>query len=63
MPRVPRHKSESGIYHIMLRGINQQTIFEDDEDYSKFLSTLEKYKAVSVYKIFAYCLMSNHIHS
>lgn len=62
MPRVPRHKSESGIYHIMLRGINQQTIFEDDEDYSKFLSTLEKYKAVSGYKVFAYCLMSNHIH-
>ncbi len=62
MPRVSRQKSENGIYHIMLRGINQQTIFEDDEDYSKFLSTLEKYKAVSGYKVFAYCLMSNHIH-
>ncbi len=62
MPRTPRKKSESGIYHIMLRGINQQTIFEDDEDYMKFLSTLENYKAVSGYKVFAYCLMSNHIH-
>lgn len=62
MPRLPRQKSNSGIYHIMLRGINQQVIFEDDEDYFKFVETLEKYKAVSGYKVFAYCLMSNHIH-
>jgi len=62
MPRIPRQKSESGIYHIMLRGINQQVIFEDEEDYYKFVETLENYKAVSGYKIFAYCLMSNHIH-
>ena len=62
MPRLPRQKSDSGIYHIMLRGINQQVIFEDDEDYFKFVETLEKYKAVSGYKVFAYCLMSNHIH-
>ena len=62
MPRTPRRKSESGIYHIMLRGINQQVIFEDELDYAKFLETLETYKAVSEYKIYAYCLMSNHIH-
>ena len=62
MPRLPRQKSESGIYHIMLRGINQQTIFEDEEDYLKFIETLKEYKAVSGYKVFAYCLMSNHIH-
>ena len=62
MPRRSRQKSESGIYHIMLRGINQQVIFEDDEDYCKFVETLENYKAVSGYKVFAYCLMSNHIH-
>ena len=62
MPRMPRQKSESGIYHIMLRGINQQVIFENEEDYFKFIETLKDYKAVSEYKIFAYCLMSNHIH-
>ena len=62
MPRVSRVKSESGIYHIMLRGINQQVIFECEEDYEKFIETIKKYKAISGYKIFAYCLMSNHIH-
>lgn len=62
MPRQARRKSESGIYHIMLRGINQQQIFEDVEDYEKFLHILKEYKAISGYKLYAYCLMGNHIH-
>ena len=62
MPRQARKKSSSGIYHVMLRGINKQQIFEDDEDCEKFLWTLKETKAVSEYKLFAYCLMCNHIH-
>lgn len=62
MPRQARVKSETGIYHIMLRGINQQLIFEDEEDHIKFLQIVGDYKAVSGYKILAYCLMGNHIH-
>ena len=62
MPRQARKKSESGIYHIMLRGINQQQIFEDSEDCEKFSQILKDCKAVSEYKLFAYCLMGNHIH-
>ena len=62
MPRKARTKSESGIYHVMLRGINQQVIFEDEEDNQKFLEVLNDCKAVSGYKLFAYCLMGNHIH-
>ena len=33
MPRVSRLKSESGIYHIIIRGINRQTLFFDDGDW------------------------------
>ena len=33
MARQIRKKSGTGIYHVMLRGINRQDIFEDDEDY------------------------------
>lgn len=62
MPRQARRQSASGIYHIMLRGINRQNIFEDKEDRDKFVDTLVRYKTVSGYKLFAYCLMSNHIH-
>lgn len=62
MSRVPRKKSNSGIYHIMLRGINRQTIFEGDQDKIKFLQTLQKYKAISQYELYSYCLMDNHVH-
>lgn len=62
MPRAARKKSNSGIYHIMLRGINRQQIFEDEEDRERFLSTLENYKDLCGYQIYAYCLMGNHIH-
>ena len=46
----------------MLRGINQQQIFEDSEDYEKFLDILKDCKAISEFELFAYCLMGNHIH-
>lgn len=62
MPRESRRKSSSGIYHIMLRGINRQVIFEDDEDRLRLLQTLKKYKAISQYQLYGYCLMDNHIH-
>ena len=37
MARQLRKKSDTGIYHVMLRGINQQNIFEDEDDYRQML--------------------------
>jgi len=62
MPRHARQKSESGIYHIIMRGNNRQTVFLDEEDYNRFLSTLSKFKRICSFKLYAYCLMDNHIH-
>ncbi len=62
MPRQARKQSENGIYHIILRGINRQQIFEEREDCERFLETLERYKAVCGFELYAYCLMGNHIH-
>ncbi|WP_416147586.1 transposase [Salipaludibacillus sp. HK11] len=62
MPRKARRKSKTGIYHMVLRGINKQVIFEEKEDSQQFLRTLIKYKEKSNYTIYAYCLMGNHIH-
>lgn len=62
MPRRAREKSESGIYHIILRGANKQEIFHDEEDSLRFVETLEKYKKVSKVKVHGWCLMGNHVH-
>jgi REP element-mobilizing transposase RayT len=62
MPRSARQESSTGIYHIMLRGINQQIIFNDEEDYQKFLEILKNCKIISEFELYAYCLMNNHIH-
>jgi len=71
MPRQARQASGTGIYHVMMRGINHQNIFEEQEDYYQFLNTLDM-MALSYepdgtpsgrnYILYAYCLMSNHIH-
>ena len=39
MPRQERTKSGTGIYHVMLRGINRQDIFEDAEDYLQMVAS------------------------
>ena len=71
MPRQARKTSGTGIYHVMLRGINRQDIFEDDDDYMKFLQSLHQlvecydergYRVPSLCHFYAYCLMPNHVH-
>lgn len=46
----------------MLRGINGQQIFEDEEDNQIFIEALKDFKAVCEYSVLAYCLMGNHVH-
>ena len=62
MPRTARKPSNTGIYHVMLRGIGKQNIFEDDLDKKKFIQILAESKAKSEFKLYAFCLMNNHVH-
>jgi REP element-mobilizing transposase RayT len=71
MPRATRKKSGTGIYHVMLHGINRQDIFEEREDYVRMLTylqqLLERYdekgkRLPPLCTVYAYCLMSNHVH-
>ena len=71
MARQLRKKSETGVYHVMLRGINRQDIFEDEGDYQQMVSILRglidrcdehKVQLPSLCTFYAYCLMSNHVH-
>jgi REP element-mobilizing transposase RayT len=62
MPRLSRSISSTGVYHVMLRGIDKRLIFHSDFDYLKFLYYLEKTWINGEFDIYAYCLMSNHVH-
>jgi REP element-mobilizing transposase RayT len=46
----------------MIRGIDRQQIFEDEEDYTTFIKILEDVQEKSKFELFAYCLMGNHVH-
>ena len=62
MPRGSREKCNCSIYHISVRGNNKQSIFCDDEDRVEYLKRLKRYKERYMVDIYAYCLMTNHIH-
>jgi putative transposase len=63
MPRQAREKSISGIYHVMLRGVNKQNIFQDNEDKKKLFQVLRFYKVLCDFELIGYCFMDNHIHA
>ena len=63
MPRTARaKKSSDGIYHIITRGNEKREIFCADEDYFRFLDILTRAQNRYGFNIYAYCLMSNHVH-
>ena len=62
MARLAREKSESGFYHVIIRGIGRQILFEDDEDRIRFLKTIQRYKSELSISLYTYCLMENHVH-
>lgn len=62
MPRVAREKSETGIYHVILRGIDKNDIFHENADYQLFLYAIKKAKEKDNFSLYAYCLMTNHVH-
>ena len=72
MPRQARTTSATSVYHAILRGVNKQQVFEDEEDYMRFLSVLRRQTQPDVDElgqatlprchVYAYCLMGNHVH-
>ena len=62
MSRKPRIISESGMYHIIFRGINKQNIFKEEQDYKKLKGIIKDVKLQMGFVIYAYCFMTNHVH-
>ncbi len=61
MPRRAR-RSETDIYHVMLRGINKQPIFENDDDKSRYIDIIREYNKSKKFQVYGCCLMDNHVH-
>jgi putative transposase len=62
MPRPRRADEAGGLYHVLNRGNNRQTIFWKDEDYSAFERILSEGLNRYDVSLYAFQLMPNHWH-
>lgn len=62
MARTARSGGESGIYHVVSRGVGQQLIFESDADRRRYLDSLGLLLEETGGELLAWCLMDNHVH-
>ena len=62
MARRPRVFAPGLLYHVIVRGNQRRKTFRSDVDYKAYLDRLEKYRAQCQVRIYAYCLMPNHVH-
>ena len=62
MPRQRRRKVLYGFYHVIAKGINREKIFNQTREKNYFKRILRKYLQEDEVEIYAYCIMSNHVH-
>jgi putative transposase len=62
MPRIARVVLPGHPHHIVQRGHNRQTVFAHEDDFARYLDDLRELKSVFDVKVFAFCLMTNHVH-
>ena len=62
MARKPRVEYAGAFYHVICRGNQRQVIFRSDADRKYYLERLEEYRQRYSFNVYAYVLMSNHVH-
>ena len=62
MARKPRIHYPGAVYHVILRGNARQDIFFDDKDRYRFYLFMQEGVERFGHRVFAFCLMTNHIH-
>lgn len=62
MPRAARVVLPNYPHHVIQRGHNREVVFAADEDYQYYLENLKEWKKELGCKIYAYSLMTNHVH-
>jgi len=62
MARKPRIEFPGALHHVIARGNQRRDIFCDDADRVRYLTRLKEYKTRHKFMLYAYVLMSNHVH-
>jgi putative transposase len=62
MPRPLRFLPAGSVHHVINRGNDKQTLFENTRDFEDFLGLLAWAKRRTKIRITSYCLMRNHWH-
>jgi putative transposase len=62
MGRSPRPVDTGLVYHALNRGNNREVVFHDDDDFRAFLLILGQTQQKYPFRLYGYCLMSNHFH-
>jgi putative transposase len=62
VPRIGRAILQYYPHHVVQRGHNRQVVFAEARDNERYLETLAQFKDVYGVKVYAFCLMTNHVH-
>jgi putative transposase len=62
MGRLLRPVEDGFVYHALNRGNNRADVFTEDADRNAFLGALAKTQTRYPFRLFGYCLMTNHFH-
>ncbi|NTW68506.1 MAG: hypothetical protein HGB23_01495 [Chlorobiaceae bacterium] len=62
MPRGARLDAPGALHHVMVRGIERDLLFLDDEDREDFVERMGRLAVDTGTALFAWSLMSNHVH-
>lgn len=62
MGRKPRVHFPGALYHVIVRGNQRQATFRSDADRRRYLDLLKQYRTRYAFRLYAYVLMSNHVH-
>ncbi|MGH7775238.1 MAG: transposase [Candidatus Binatia bacterium] len=62
MARPLRLQFEGAVYHLVVRAINRQPLFREDQDRRRYLELLSRYRGQFGCRLYAYALMSRHVY-
>lgn len=62
MPRKLRIERAGACYHVLSRGLERRTIFEDERSHERFVELLGEAVELFELRLHAYVLMGNHYH-